>query len=523
MRARARSSAGVGPSLPPPTRATRLSRARALGLGVSGSRRCLNRIRRLFFTPLRVAPAHPPSALARRAPDTPRLRAAFATLLLAINAAGASAQSYSYSYFYETVTFAPTAVPVPAPTALPIPAPTYAPTLCVDADNGGQLENADGMPGCEYYEYGYYACGTEDDDDFSSIDMCCDCSGGSFSTTAAPSPSPTFTLAPTISVMPTPAPTVCVSSDNGATDPYGYDCDFYMYSPSYCCWADYADYSFSSLDMCCVCGGGVRSTTERPSASPTSPSCYDLDNAEEVSTRQYYEWMVHKGYMYPGLSFSYADMVSYSFSYADVVQRMIEDVVSAESYSYTYMTPTDSNWMDCGTYSEYAQYTYWTYTCGSYDDDDFTAADLCCACGGGLDEAPEPVVLAVSLTVEMDCADCALKGGGRARASRDHALLLGRQTRESAAAAAAADGQRLGSRVEESAARCVDVRGARARVSPSQTVLTNRRCLRRQWRPRSPALPSRQATAPSSRAVATYSRLPRRTSTSRSRFREPPP
>ena len=55
-------------------------------------------------------------------------------------------------------------------------------------------------------------------------------------------------------------------------------------------------------------------------------------------------------------------------------------------------------------------------TCGEQDDDDFTAADLCCACGGGLDEAPEPVVLAVSLTVEMDCAECALKGGGRARA-----------------------------------------------------------------------------------------------------------
>ena len=136
--ARSRSLFG-GPSLPPPTRATRLSRARALGLGVSGSRRCLNRIRRLFFTPLRVAPAHPPSALARRAPDTPRLRAAFATLLLAINAAVASAQSYSYSYFYETVTFAPTAVPVPAPTtALPTPAPTF----CVDT-NGGALSGSD--------------------------------------------------------------------------------------------------------------------------------------------------------------------------------------------------------------------------------------------------------------------------------------------------------------------------------------------------------------------------------------------
>ena len=61
-----------------------------------------------------------------------------------------------------------------------------------------------------------------------------------------------------------------------------------------------------------------------------------------------------------------------------------------------------------------------------------------------------------------------VEGGSRARArARDHALLLGREIRESAAAAAAADGQRLGSRVEESAARCVDVRArARARLSP---------------------------------------------------------
>merc|ERR1712185_525076 len=98
---------------------------------------------------------------------------------------------------------------------------------------------------------------------------------------------------------------------------------------------------------------------------------------------------------------------------------MIEDVVSAESYSYTYMDPPEDFWgLRCTAYSGYEDdyFTYDHYICGEQDDDDFTAADLCCACGGGLDEAPEPVVLAVSLTVEMDCADCALKGGGRARA-----------------------------------------------------------------------------------------------------------
>merc|ERR1719181_1727116 len=92
---------------------------------------------------------------------------------------------------------------------------------------------------------------------------------------------------------------------------------------------------------------------------------------------------------------------------------MIDSAVSGEPYSYMYITPADSWGQGCEAYSwsspddwSYYQMTYWTYgpTCGEQDDDDFTAADLCCACGGGLDEAPEPVVLAVSLTVEMDCA-----------------------------------------------------------------------------------------------------------------------
>ena len=76
-------------------------------------------------------PLAPPSRASRRIAAAIRRRApaltAFATLLLAVSAPVASAQSYSYSYFYETVTFAPSAAPIPAPTALPIPAPTALP------------------------------------------------------------------------------------------------------------------------------------------------------------------------------------------------------------------------------------------------------------------------------------------------------------------------------------------------------------------------------------------------------------
>ena len=53
-----------------------------------------------------------------------------------------------------------------------------------------------------------------------------------------------------------------------------------------------------------------------------------------------------------------------------------------------YVTPYDSWYVGCETYSTYAEYEYGP-TCGEHDDDDFTAADLCCACGGGL-AAPTP-------------------------------------------------------------------------------------------------------------------------------------
>ncbi len=50
----------------------------------------------------------------------------------------------------------------------------------------------------------------------------------------------------------------CVDTDNGAVDPYGDDCAAYNAFPSWC--GNYDDDDFSSLDMCCVCGGGTGST-----------------------------------------------------------------------------------------------------------------------------------------------------------------------------------------------------------------------------------------------------------------------
>ena len=54
----------------------------------------------------------------------------------------------------------------------------------------------------------------------------------------------------------------CIDTDDGATDPYGTDCEYYDGTPGDC--GGYDDTDFSSIVMCCACGGGS------VSASPTT-------------------------------------------------------------------------------------------------------------------------------------------------------------------------------------------------------------------------------------------------------------
>ena len=48
---------------------------------------------------------------------------------------------------------------------------------------------------------------------------------------------------------------MCVDSDYGALDPYGDGCDDYASYPSWC--GGYDDDDFTSVSMCCACGGAV--------------------------------------------------------------------------------------------------------------------------------------------------------------------------------------------------------------------------------------------------------------------------
>ena len=53
------------------------------------------------------------------------------------------------------------------------------------------------------------------------------------------------------SVYDNPLSVICVDSDNGATDPFGFSCQNYKGNTEYC--GTYDDDDFSANTMCCAC------------------------------------------------------------------------------------------------------------------------------------------------------------------------------------------------------------------------------------------------------------------------------
>ena len=102
----------------------------------------------------------------------------------------------------------------------------------------------------------YSACGFGTD--------CTDCGERyAYNPPPAPPPSPPSPTSPP--AIPAPlSPPPCYDSDDGASDEYGYSCS--LYYPSYC--GGYDDPDFTSMTMCCACGGGI---TEAGSGEPSPP------------------------------------------------------------------------------------------------------------------------------------------------------------------------------------------------------------------------------------------------------------
>merc|ERR1719327_498127 len=171
-------------------------------------------------------------------------------------------------------------------------------------------------------------------------------------TTSTPVPAPTGVPVP----APSLSPTYCVDSNAGATNGYYYpgDCSwsYYAYWNGYYC-GSYDDEDFTASDMCCICGGGAGSVTAMPTATPSlAPTAYwDLGCTTGIGTED-----------------NYGDSCD-------------------DWYDSTSRCPANG-----GT---------------NYDDDDFTADDMCCACtnAGTVAPTPSPVVISVSLTVDIACDD----------------------------------------------------------------------------------------------------------------------
>ena len=138
---------------------------------------------------------------------------------------------------------------------------------CTDTDGSAVDSYGDG---CDYFTSNPAWCGTGNDSDFSSNEMCCACGGGDDG-----------------------GGDDCTDTDDGAADPYGDDCDAYTSYPSWC--GEYDDNDFTSNEMCCACGGGddgaptsavtsapMPAVTSAPTRAPTfaptrDPSCESFD------------------------------------------------------------------------------------------------------------------------------------------------------------------------------------------------------------------------------------------------------
>eukprot|EP00939_MAST-03C_sp_MAST-3C-sp1_P000514 g514.t1 len=123
---------------------------------------------------------------------------------------------------------------------------------CVNNDNNGALKDSNGYT-CKDYDLHLpsFKCGLYDDADFSAIELCCKCGGGS----------------------------ACVDGDgasNGDSD--GDFCVGYTQNPNWC-GGRYDDDDFSADEMCCACGGGAGSTCSVP---PLPRGSYQYDEPECV-------------------------------------------------------------------------------------------------------------------------------------------------------------------------------------------------------------------------------------------------
>ena len=125
--------------------------------------------------------------------------------------------------------------------------------------------------------------------------------------------------------------------------------------------------------MCCVCGGGADPVTGEAFNAGT------VDTEDDGLTRQ--ERCENNGNSWaPDADGVWGCQVTVTES--EATEYVVEQPVT-ESYSESFMC-VDSNAGALDSYDDGCEYYLNSPDeCGMYDDEDFFASEMCCACGGG--------------------------------------------------------------------------------------------------------------------------------------------
>ena len=258
----------------------------------------------------------------------------------------------------------------------------------------------------------------------------CDCTDVTLSPTStqAPTVSQVPTLLPSTTRRPTPAPSLCLNTNRGARDQRSFGCPAYLTNPGWC--GNFDDEAFSSVDMCCGCGGGATTPFPTPvptTASPTATRGPTLGPTEAVCAETCYGasceyWHMH-GYSCAENEDEYGCDCSGCECYEECAYTCLgaytcDYHVFAVGFSRSCAVLAYDYNCDCsgcacpgetverdGCYDDgtccntdngatdedgngCVRYDAYPSDCGFYDDADFSSEQMCCLCGGGINKAP---------------------------------------------------------------------------------------------------------------------------------------
>ena len=199
-------------------------------------------------------------------------------------------------------------------------------------------------------------CGLYDDFDFTANQMCCDCGGGF-----------KWEYGSLDEEWDASAPYCYDDTGNGQLNLYEYTCGAYNAADGSFCTA-HDDSDFTASEMCCACGGGdtrICENTDNGAKNSHGDSCVDVAI-----------WHNH-GYPLCNSDFDTSTFTASTMCCACGGGRTILPSTTSETCEHTSGNHLDTEGDTC---THYRKYHLGQGCDGTYDDDDFTASEMCCGC-----------------------------------------------------------------------------------------------------------------------------------------------